>query len=139
MKTEKLQKNLDRMGECAVENEMKINQSKSKAFRFTRAQVKEPLDHSLANKLIPESSSCKYLGIILRSALSWADQVIYTVKKAWKTLYLTKRILKKENSYTKRLACMSLVPPILEYGAACWNPYREGQITALDRAQKKAA
>ena len=34
---------------------------------------------------------------------------------------------------------MSLVGPILEYGAACWDPYREGQIIALDRVQKKAA
>jgi len=34
---------------------------------------------------------------------------------------------------------MSLVRRILEYGAACWDPYREGQISALDRVQKKAA
>jgi len=34
---------------------------------------------------------------------------------------------------------MSLVLPILEYGAACWDPYRKGQISALDRVQKKAA
>jgi len=34
---------------------------------------------------------------------------------------------------------MSLVCPILEYGAACWDPYREGQIRALHRVQKKAA
>jgi hypothetical protein len=34
---------------------------------------------------------------------------------------------------------MSLVHPILEYGATCWDPYREGQISALDRVQKKAA
>jgi len=34
---------------------------------------------------------------------------------------------------------MSLVRPILEYGAACWDAYREGQISALDRVQKKAA
>ena len=34
---------------------------------------------------------------------------------------------------------MSLVRPILEYGAACWDPYRERQINALDRVQKKAA
>jgi hypothetical protein len=33
---------------------------------------------------------------------------------------------------------MSLVRPILEYGAVCWDPFREGQITALDRVQKKA-
>ena len=34
---------------------------------------------------------------------------------------------------------MSLVRPILEYGAACWDPYREGQISVLDRVQKKVA
>jgi len=34
---------------------------------------------------------------------------------------------------------MSLVRLILEYGAVCWDPYREGQISVLDRVQKKAA
>jgi hypothetical protein len=33
---------------------------------------------------------------------------------------------------------MSLVRPILEYGAACWDPYRDCQISALDRVQNKA-
>jgi hypothetical protein len=101
--------------------------------------VKDPLDYSLANTLIPEASSCKYVGIILRGDLSWAEQVNYAVKKAWKVLHFTTRILKKGNSNTKRLAYMSLIRPILEYGAACWNPYREGQITAIGRVQKKAA
>ena len=55
------------------------------------------------------------------------------------TLHFTMRILKKCNSNTKSLAYMSLVRPILEYGAACWDPYREEQISALDRVQKKAA
>jgi hypothetical protein len=31
------------------------------------------------------------------------------------------------------------VRPILEYGVACWDPCREGQINALGRLQKKAA
>jgi len=78
-------------------------------------------------------------GIIIRSELSWGDQVNYAVKKAWKALHFTMRILKKDNSNTKSLAYMSLVCPILEYGAACWDPYREGQIIALDRVQKKPA
>ena len=47
-------------------------------------------------------------------------------------------ILKKGNNNTKSLAYTSLVRPILEYGAACWDPYREGQINALGRVQKKA-
>jgi len=134
-----LQKDLDRLGEWAVENAMKINPSKSKAIHFTRTRVKDPLNYSLMGTLIPEASSCKYLGIILHSDLSWGDQVNYTVKKAWKALHFTMRILKKGNSNTKSLAYMSLVSPILEYGAACWDPYRMGQISALDRVKKKAA
>jgi len=114
---------------------MKINPSKRKAIRFTRARVKDPLNYSLMDTLIPEASSYKYLGIILRSNSSWADQVNYAVKKAWKALNFTMRILKKGNSNTKSLAYMSLVRPILEYGAACWEPYREGQISALDRVK----
>jgi hypothetical protein len=31
------------------------------------------------------------------------------------------------------------VRPILEYGAACWDPYRKGQINSLDRVQNMAA
>jgi len=122
-----LQKDLDILGAWAVENVMKINPSKSKAVCFTRSRVKDPLDYSLANTLIPEASSCKYLGIILRSDLSWADQVNFTVEKAWKTLHVTMRILIKGNSNTKCLAYMSPVRPILEYGAACCDPCREEQ------------
>jgi len=71
-----LQKDLDRLGEWAVENGMKINPIKCKAVRFTRTRVKDPLNYSLMDTLIPEASSCKYL----RSDLSWADQVKYTIK-----------------------------------------------------------
>jgi hypothetical protein len=36
-----LQRDLDRLGEWAVENAMKINPSKSKAVRFTRTRQKD--------------------------------------------------------------------------------------------------
>jgi len=74
---------------------MKINSSKSNAVRFTRARVKDPLYYSLMGTLIPEASSCKCLVIILGSELSWADQVNYAVKKAWKALHFTMRILNR--------------------------------------------
>jgi hypothetical protein len=133
-----LQEDLDRLGEWVAENAMKINPSKCKAVRFTRVRVKNPLNYTIGDKLIPEASSCKCLGITFRSDLSWADHVIYTVKKAWKALHFIMRIFKKGNSSTKNLAYATLFRPILEYGAACWDPYREGQIYALERMQKKA-
>ena len=45
----------------------------------------------------------------------------------------------KYNNSSKRLAYTSLVRPILEYGAAWWDPHRDGQIHVLDRVQNKAA
>jgi len=128
-----LQKDLDRLGEWAAENAMKINPSKSKAFRFTRARVKDPLNYTLGGQLIPEASSCKCLGIILCSDLSWVDNVKYSVKKAWKALYFIMRLLKEGNSSTQSLADTTLVLPVIEYGVAFWDPYREEQIHALDR------
>jgi len=58
---------------------------------------------------------------------------------AWRALHFVMRIVKKGNKNTKSLVYTSLVLPILEYGAACWDPYRECQISALDRVKNKAA
>jgi hypothetical protein len=142
---EQLQIDLNRLGEWAFENAKEINPTKSKAVSFTTAQVKKPLNYSLRNGVIPDASSCKYLGIILRSDLSWAHQVNYTAKKAWKALNFTMCIPKKGNSTTSSVAYTSLVRTILEYGhvggggGVCWDPHREGQINASDRVQKKTA
>jgi hypothetical protein len=81
---DKLQTDLDRLGECAVENEMKINPGKSKALSFTRAQVKDPLSYFFKDQRIPEPSCWKYLGVILCSDVSWA----YLAKSLEGTMFL---------------------------------------------------
>ena len=53
-----------------MENGMKINPGKNKVVRFTSGRMKDPLNYSLLDHEIPEASSCKFLGIILRSNLS---------------------------------------------------------------------
>ena len=70
---EKLQKDLDNLGEREAENGMEVNPGKSKEIRFTTARVKNPLSYSLGDQKISEASSCKYLGVILRSDLDWVD------------------------------------------------------------------
>ena len=49
---ETLQKDMDALGEWAVENGMKINTGKSKAVRFTRSRVKNPLSYSFDDQKI---------------------------------------------------------------------------------------
>ena len=71
---EKLQTDLGRLSDWAVENLMKINSGISRAVSFTRAWVKDPLNYSLLDQEIPEASSFKYFEIILCSDLSWKAQ-----------------------------------------------------------------
>ena len=106
---DKLQTDLNRLGEWAVENEMKINPGKIKAVSFTKAKVKERIRCYFWDQLIPEASSFKYLGINIRSDLNWADHVSYTLRKARKALHFIMRVLKKGNNNTKRLAYTALV------------------------------
>jgi uncharacterized HAD superfamily protein len=101
---------------------MKINPSTSMAIRFTRAQVKNPLGYFCGDQEILEASSCKYLGIILRSDLQWVDQVNYIVQKVCKVLHFVTHALKKRKKEHKNLTYTSFVCPVLEYGAACWCP-----------------
>ena len=99
---DKLQVDLDRIEQWAVENLMKINQGQSNVSR-----VKDPLNYYLGDQRIPEASNCIYLGINLRSDLSWADQVNYTVQRGQKALHFVMCVFKKGNSNTKSLAYMS--------------------------------
>ena len=95
--------------------------------------MKDPLNYTLGDQLIPEASSCKYLGIILRSDLNWSEHVKHTVKKTWKAPHFIMRILKKGNSSTKRLTYTTIVGPILEYGL------RVGIRTGTNRRVRKGA
>ena len=80
---------------------MKINPNKSKALSFTIARVKDPLNYSLGVQMMPEVNCCIYMGNIIRSDLSLADQVNFTVQKAWRALHFVMRIVKKGNKNTK--------------------------------------
>ena len=135
----KLQKDLDTLGEWEVENGMKINPGKCKTIRFTTAPFKSPQSYSIREQKFPEKSSCKYLGVIIRRNLNWLDQLNYIAQKSWKIFHFVMRVLKEGNCNSKHLAYMSLVGPLLEYGAACWDPCRERQINEEDRVQLKVA
>jgi len=135
---DKLQTDLNGLGELAVENAIKINPGKSKAVSFTKVRAKERIRYYFGDQLIPEANSFKYLGIIICSVLNWADHVNYTLRKASKARHFIIYILKKGNS-TKYLAYTALVRPIFGCGVVCWDRYRDGQVSTLNQVQKKVA
>jgi hypothetical protein len=90
-RTEKLQTDLDKLGEWAVENEAKRKPNRSEAISFTKARLR--------NQNIPDANFCNYLRIIIRGDLSWVQQVDYTVQKAWRALHFVMCIVKRGNIF----------------------------------------
>lgn len=45
-------------------------------------------------------------------------------RKTWNTLHSVMRPLKKGNEKSKEMVSISLVRQLMEYGAACCDPYR---------------
>ena len=58
---DKIQTDINRLGEWAVENEMEINPGKSKAVDFTNVRAKGRMRYYLGDRLIPQASSVNHL------------------------------------------------------------------------------
>jgi len=71
----KLQTDLNRLRQWALEIELQINPGKSNAVSFTKPKVKERIRNYFGDQLIWEEISFKYLGLIIRSDIKWADHV----------------------------------------------------------------
>ena len=119
-------------------NKMKINSLKSKAISFTRKRNKIIASYTLGGEAIPEVNKCKYLGITFSSDLGWGEHVTNTAGKAWRALHFVMRVLRKGSGKSKEIAYKSLVRPVMEYGSACWDPYRLDHIKTLEKIQKRA-
>jgi len=52
-----LQTDLNRSGEWALENELKVNRDRSKAVGFTKARVKKRIRYYFGDQLIPEQEA----------------------------------------------------------------------------------
>jgi urease beta subunit len=57
---DKLQTDRNKLGEWAVESEMKINPGKSKTVSFIKARGKERIRYYFGDQLMAETSSFKY-------------------------------------------------------------------------------
>ena len=133
-----LQKDLDQLYHWTETNKMRINESKSKLITFSRSKHVSTVCYKLGRDQISRVSSCKYLGVYFDSKLSWGNQVNYVVGKAWRSLHFVMRNLRKSNMKARELAYTSLVRPVMEYGASCWDPYQIGHGASWDRIQIKA-
>ena len=95
--------------------------------------------YQLSNSILKHVQNNPYLGILLSNDLKWDSQITAITKKANSTLSFPRRNLRRCPLACKQQAYISLVRPLLEYGAIVWDPYLKKDITSMEKTQGIAA
>ena len=136
-----VQKQLDDLNQYANENEMKINQIKTKIMLFNTAKTNDFTPTiKIDGELLEVVEELKLLGVKISSDLKWNANTKYIIKKAYSRLWMLRRLKalganRNEliDSYTKQ------VMSALEYAAVVWHAGLTQINTAdIERVQKSA-
>ena len=95
--------------------------------------------YQLSNSILKHVQSNPYLGILLSSDLKWDSHITAITKKANSTVGFLRRNLRRCPPACKQQAYISLVRPLLEYGAVVWDPYLKKDTDSKEKTQRIAA
>ena len=135
-----LQEDINRISEWVDANYLQFNTQKCSFMRVTRKRtgICPPTLH-LCCQPLQVVDSYKYLGILLSSDLSWTQHIDSICGKARKlTGLIYRRFYQHSNPESLSQMYISLVRPHFEYASQIWNPYKHGEVNALEKIQKFA-
>lgn len=107
-------------------------------MRVTRKKQPLLFTYHVNGHALSEVTKHKYLGLILTSDLKWNEHIEYIERKAMKKLGYLRRRLVNATPHIKLLAYKTFIRPVLEYGAAVWDPFTESNIKKLEMVQRKS-
>jgi len=134
-----LQKDLDALSEWQNRWQLRFNPKKCYVMRITRSKTPACRSYFLNGVELQVVETSAYLGVQLQNNLGWNAQVEYAAGKASRTLGMVKRNLRVDSVKLKTTAYNSLVRPVMEYGAAAWDPHTQKNINKLEGIQRSAA
>jgi hypothetical protein len=118
---------------------MALNVNKCKVVCFGDKWKEKERKYELNGTYMEEVKNYKYLGIIFNKDLNWKKQIECVSKKGIKNLNFVMRQLKGMKKDVKSKAYLSLVRPLMEYGASVWDPHKKNEIKEVEKVQRIAA
>ena len=93
----------------------------------------------MENHPIRSEKTMNDLGIIVSIDLKWHSHIDKMIKKANQRLWLIIRTLGYDAPMkAKKMAYVSMVRSILEYGSSVWSPGDKESIAAIEKVQRQA-
>jgi len=132
---ERLQNELDRLGEWTKKWQMEYNVGKCEVVHFGRKNRDE--DYFLNGEKLQKSETQRDLGILVQDSPKVNMQVQLAVRKVNSMLaFISRRLEYKSRDVLLRLY-KALVRPYLEYCEQFWAPYLRKDVLALEGVQRR--
>lgn len=123
---------------CEKKWQMIISYKKTVAMRDMRKKQPLLFTYNINGHALSKVTKHKYLGLLLTSDFVWNEHIEYVKRKAMKTLGYLRRRLANTTPHIKLLAYKTLIRPVLECGAAVWDPFTQSNIKRkLEMVQTK--
>ena len=137
--TTKLQEDLNKLSQWETKWGMSFHPDKCNTMHITRSKTHSKTTYSLKGQNLEEVNTARYLGLDIRSDLSWRTHIDRIVKKGNSMLGFLQRNLRINNTETKTLAYNALVRSNLEYCSSVWNPHTTSAVHKIEMVQRRAA
>ena len=111
---------------------------KCEVVTFTTKSKQRHSIYDIADQRLPSKTGYKYLGVWLDNKLDWSKHVDQIITKCIKNINFVFRNLSGTCTRTKTKAYKTLLRPLMEYGSAVWDPYKETDKNALEKVQSIA-
>ena len=134
-----LQDNLNNLEDWENTWKMSFNASKCNTISITRKKNKISHDYSLHNQILERLPPNTYLGVELKSDLTWKNHIHKTCAKANQQLGILRWNLQIQNSQVKETVYKGLDRPITDYCATVWDPLFKKYKYQLEMIQRRAA
>jgi hypothetical protein len=130
---------LHKIQDYALENDMKLNFSKTKFMLFNPTQNYDFVpDFEVEASGVQTMEEMKLLGLVVRNDLSWKSNTENMIKKAYNRLWMVKRLKTKgANQEDLTDIFVKQVRSVLEFGAPVWNSsLTQDEGANIERVQK---
>ncbi len=136
-----IQDDIDRSLRWTSDSHLQLHIDKTFSIRFHSAKMPEILhDYNINDTLIKLKTSCRDLGVIFSSDLSWSTHINHILSKAYTQLHFIKRTFPASTTpaIVKKKLYLALILPIISYASQVWRPSLKKDIKALEQFQRRA-
>lgn len=135
-----MQKDINTIVTWCNNNELQINRSKCNTISFThkREVNLHYFNYNINGYTLNRVQTIKDLGVTFDSKLSFKTHIETITKKAYRMLGFISRSLNQfKQPQTYKILYFTYVRSNLEYCTPVWNPHCDGQISTLERVQRR--